>query len=188
MAEKTLILIKPDAVKRAISGRIISRFEEVGLKLVAVKMVWADEALAKNHYKLDEEWAKKLYEKTKKKYDEQGKTMEYQDHMALGKEIQRRNVNFLTEGPVIAIVLEGPHSIEIVRKMVGSTEPLQSLPGTIRGDFASTESYFISDANKRSVRNMIHASDSVENANHEISLWFSEKEIHSYKSIHDFMI
>ena len=104
-------------------------------------MVWASEDLAKNHYFLDEQWAKNVYEKTKAAYEKEGKKLEYQNHLDLGKTIQKWNMEFLREGPAIAIVLEGPHAVEIVRKMVGSTEPRQASPGTIRGDFAAVESY-----------------------------------------------
>ena len=107
--------------------------------------------------------------------------MPYKDHMDFGKTIQQWNANFLREGPVIALVLEGPHAVEIVRKMVGTTEPRQSPPGTIRGDYAMIESYTLSDEKKRVLRNLVHASDSVETANREITVWFSPKEIHSYK-------
>ena len=172
--EKSLVLIKPDGVKRALIGKIISRFEEAGLIITGMKMVMATESLAKNHYFLDEEWAKNVYEKTKKAYEKEGKSMRYKDHMDLGKTIQNWNMKFLMEGPVIAVVVEGPHAIELVRKIIGSTEPRQALPGTIRGDFASIESYVIADAQNRVLRNLVHASDSVENANREISLWFGK--------------
>ena len=183
MKERTLVLIKPDGVKRGIIGKIITRFEEAGLKIIGLKLIWADKELAKNHYFLDEEWAKNTYEKTKSTYESQGKKHPIKDHMEFGKTIQKWNMDFLTEGPVIAVVLEGYHAIEIVRKMVGSTEPRQSLPGTIRSDFASTESYSVTDKNSRVLRNLAHASDSVENARREINLWFSPEEIHSnYKT------
>jgi len=183
--QKSLVLIKPDGVKRCIIGRIISRLEETGLKICAMKMIWADEKLAKNHYKLDETWAKNVFEKTKAGYDKEGKTCPYKNHMDLGKTIQKWNMEFLKEGPVIAFVVEGPHAIEIIRKLVGSTEPRQATPGTIRGDFASIESYAVADAKKRVIKNLIHASDSEENANREIALWFHPDEVHNYKNVHD---
>lgn len=186
--ERTLVLLKPDTVKRTLTGKIISRFEDAGLKIVAMKMQWADKALAEKHYFLDEEWAKKVFDKTKIGYEKEGKPMKYKTHMELGKTIQSWNMNFLIEGPVIAMVLEGNHAIELVRKMVGSTEPRSSAPGTIRGDFSPTESYPVADLNERVMRNMVHASDSVETAKREIALWFSPKEIHSYKTVHDFLI
>lgn len=178
--EKSLVLIKHDGVLRGLIGRIMSRIEEVGLKVTAIKMVWANEELAKNHYQLDEEWAKNVFEKTKKTRESTGDPFPYTDALEYGKMIQSWNIKFLREGPVIAIVLEGPHAIEIIRKIVGSTEPRQSSPGTIRGDFAMTESYTLANDKERVLRNLIHASDSQENANREISLWFSPEEIHTY--------
>ena len=183
--EKTLVLIKPDGVFRGLIGKIINRFEEAGLKITGMKMVWVDEAFAREHYKLDEEWAKNVFEKTKTTNEKQGKKFPYKDHMEFGGLIQKWNMDFLREGPVVAIVFQGPHSIEIVRKIVGSTEPRQAVPGTIRGDFASFESYEIANTKGRVLRNLIHASDSRENAEREIKLWFADKEIHSYKNVHD---
>ena len=179
--EQTLVLLKPDAVARSLIGKIIARFEDAGLKIAGMKMVQPSLDLAGKHYILEEEWAKKLFNRTKETYEKAGKKIEYKDHMDLGKTIQGRNINYLHEGPVVALVIEGPHAIEIVRKMVGHTEPRQALPGTIRGDFASVESYALSDGKKRSIRNLIHASDTVDNAKREISLWFGKDEVHDYK-------
>ncbi len=179
--EQTLVLFKPDTVSRGLVGKILTRFEETGLKIAAMKMVWADETLAKNHYDLDETWAKNVFEKTKITHEKEGKPFPYKDHMEFGGMIQKWNMDFLREGPVIAIILEGPHAVEIVRKMVGNTEPRQAAPGTIRGDYAMLESYTVADKKTRVLRNLVHASDSVENAKREINLWFSEKEIHAYK-------
>ncbi len=179
--EKTLVLLKPDAIQRNLAGKIISRFEDSGLKIVGMKMVWADEKQALKHYPLDEGWAKNVFEKTKKAYDNEGKKIEYKDHIDFGKTIQNWLTTFLREGPIIAMVIEGPHAVELIRKMVGSTEPKQALPGTIRSDFASIESYSLADNKKRVLRNLIHASDSLENANKEIKVWFKDGEIHTYK-------
>lgn len=179
--ERTLVLLKPDAIQRSLTGKIISRFEDSGLKIVALKMLWADEKQALNHYPLDEEWAKNVFEKTKKAYDKENKKLEYKNHLDLGKTIQSWLTTFLREGPIVALVIEGPHAIELVRKMVGSTEPRQAPPGTIRGDFASVESYTLADNKKRVLRNLIHASDTLENAKKEIKVWFNDNEIHSYK-------
>ena len=155
MIERTLVLLKPDAVQRCLSGRIIQRFEDVGLKIIGMKMVWVDEAFAKKHY---EEHIKKPF---------------YPGLEAL-----------ITLGPVIAIVLEGIHAVETVRKMVGPTEPKSAPPGTIRGDFAHV-SYGYADKKGIGIKNLIHASDIVENAKKEIRLWFTDKELHSYKTVHD---
>jgi nucleoside-diphosphate kinase len=178
--ERTLILIKPDGVQRGLIGKIISRFEETGLKIVGMKLIQADNVLAEKHYPLDDEWARGVYEKTLASYQKQGKEMQIKSHVELGKQIQSFLVNFLKESPVVALVLEGPFAIELVRKMVGSTEPRSALPGTIRGDFASIEAYALADKNKRAVRNLIHASDSIDNAKREISTWFSEQELFDY--------
>ena len=189
MQERTLVLIKPDGVKRGISGKIISRFEDSGLKIIALKFIWADKELAKNHYFLDEEWAKSVYEKAKKGYEKEGKKMPYKNHMEIGKQIQSWNMDFLMEGPVVAIVLEGNHAVELSRKMIGGTEPRSSPPGTIRSDFASVESFAVADANKRVIKNLVHASDSVESAKREINLWFSPEEIHSnYKTASQWLL
>ena len=181
MKERTLVLIKPDGVVRNLIGKIITRFEDAGLKIIGMKMFWADEEFAKQHYVLDEEWAKNVFMKTKTTHEKEGGKFPYKDHMEFGSLIQKWNVDFLRECPVVAIVLESPHAIEIVRKMTGATEPKQAVPGTIRGDFATIESYAVANQKERVLRNLIHASDSEENAKREIALWFSPKELHPYK-------
>lgn len=180
MLERSLVLIKHDGVARGLIGKIINKFEETGLKIIGMKMIWADEKLAKNHYKLDKEWAENVFEKTKKAHEENEKEFEYEDAMEFGSLIQQWNINFLKEGPVVSIVVEGPHAVEITRKIVGSTEPRQAAPGTIRGDFAMIESYAVANDKKRVLRNLVHASDSVKNAEREIDLWFDKKELHKY--------
>ena len=178
--EKTFVLIKPDGVIRSLTGKIISRFEEAGLKIIGMKMLKADKKLAQKHYPLDEEWAKKVFEKTKSANEKEGRQFPYKDPIEFGSLIQSWNINFLQESPVIAIALEGPHAIEIIRKMIGPTEPKQASPGTIRGDYAMFESYEIANSKSRVLRNLVHASDSKETAEKEISLWFKDSEIHSY--------
>lgn len=180
VVERTLVVLKPDAVARSLTGEIMTRFERTGLKITAMKMVWVDEVFAKKHYFLDEQWAKNVYDKTKTTAEKEGKPFPYKDHMEYGGMIQGWNANFLREGPVVAIVLEGPHAVEIVRKMVGSTEPRQASPGTIRGDYAMIESYTLANTKERVLRNLVHASDSPETAEREIALWFKKEEVHSY--------
>ncbi|MAG11172.1 nucleoside-diphosphate kinase [Candidatus Pacearchaeota archaeon] len=181
MIERTLIVLKPDTIQRGLVGKIVSRFEEVGLKLIGMKMIHCSKEFAEQHYPLDKEWAKNVYRKSKEKHDRIGKELRFKDYMEMGKSIQKWNIDFLCESPIIAIVLEGPHAIELVRKMTGDTEPLQSAPGTIRGDFASVESYQLTDSKNRVLRNLIHASDSTKTAEREISLWFSESELFKYQ-------
>ena len=180
VVQRTLILIKPDGVVRSLVGKIISRFEDTGLKITGMKMICADDELAINHYQLDETWAKKLFARTKETKEKEGHDFPFNDHMEYGELLQGRNREFLKEGPVVAIILEGPHAIEIIRKMVGHTEPRQASPGTIRGDLATTESYELSDGKERVLRNLVHASDSIETADREINLWFKKSEIQLY--------
>lgn len=181
MIEQTLVLIKPDGVQKSLIGRIISRFEEAGLKVVGMKMVWPDEKKAKQHYPLDEEWARGSYKRSKEAAEKNKDPFDFKDHKDYGEFVQKGLVNFIQENPIVALVLEGPHSIELVRKMIGHTEPRQALPGTIRGDLASVESYVNANTNNRAVRNLIHSSDNLENANKEIKTWFDKNEVHDYK-------
>jgi len=179
--ERTLILLKHDAIQRSIVGKIIARFEDAGLKLIGMKMIWADEKLTDSHYPYNDEWAQAVYEKTKKGYEKDGKKLPYKNHEEHGKTILSWLADLLKEGPVIAMVLEGPHAVELVRKMVGATEPRQAAPGTIRSDFASIESYALADQKKRAIRNLIHASDTVANAKREVAVWFTDKELYNYQ-------
>lgn len=157
--ERTLVLIKPDGVIRNLIGKIIMRFEDAGLKIIGMKMVWADENFAKKHYRDDIE----------KKH---------------GKRVRDELINYIKEGPVIAIVLEGVDAIKVTRKIVGTTYPSESPAGTIRGDFAHISKDY-ANTNKIMIRNLIHASGNEEDAKIEIPLWFNKKELHSYKTIHD---
>lgn len=183
MIERTLILIKHDGVLKGLVGEIFKRFERTGLKIVGLKMIHADDRLANKHYIVTEEWAKALAEKTKKSYAEKGIELKETPHQ-IATRVQKMNTTFLREGPVIAIVWEGPHAVELGRKLVGSTEPRQAPPGTIRGDF-SVDSYMISDKKGRAVRNLVHASGTTVEADREIALWFTPAEVHSYKGPHD---
>lgn len=179
MVERSLIIVKHDGVLRGLVGEIIKRFENIGLKIVGMKMVWADEKTADNHYIVTDEWANGVYSKTKAAFEAQGKILPFDNAKDYGKYIQNMNTSFLMEGPVVAMVFEGIHAVELGRKLSGNTEPRQALPGTIRGDFMH-DSYQMANGKERSVRNLIHASGTVEEANREIALWFSDGELHSY--------
>ncbi len=155
MIERTLILLKPHAVQRGISGEVISRFENAGLKISGIKMVWVDKDFSKKHYS---------------------------EHV--DKDFYPGLERMITEGPIIAIALEGIHSVEIVRKMVGPTEPKEALPGTIRGDYSHV-SYSYADKKGIAIKNIIHASGNSKEAKKEVSLWFSVEELHNYKTVHE---
>ncbi len=183
MNERSLVLIKPDGVKRGLIGEVISRFEKVGLKLIACKMVVVKPEMAIKHYGYSQEWFENVGKKVLAFYQEHGKDpgeeLGTMDQIEIGKMVQKWNVDYLTGGPVVAMIWEGPNVVEIIRKIVGPTYPQQAPPGTIRGDY-SYDSPFLSNINKRSVQNLIHASGTPQEAELEIQLWFKEKEIHQY--------
>ncbi|MEX0934335.1 MAG: nucleoside-diphosphate kinase [Candidatus Saccharimonadales bacterium] len=176
--EKTLVLIKPEGVMRQIVGELISRFEKKGLKIVGLKMVWADEEMAAKHYTDSEEWLLDTGTKTYEGYKEKGITPPLEPR-ELGLNTRRKLIEHITAGPVIAMVLQGAHVIETVRKMRGTTNPVKADVGTVGFDF-TLESYELSDAGDWAIKNILHASDSVENANSEISIWFNNSEVFDY--------
>lgn len=155
MIEQTLVLIKPDGVERGLVGSILSRFENVGLKIIGMKLVVIDKNFSKKHYAAH-----------------------------VNKPFYKGLEEFIISGPVIALVLEGIEAVETVRKMVGPTEPKAALPGTIRGDFAH-HSYGYADKKGIAIKNLIHASGSKDDAKIEVPLWFSEKELHKYQTVHE---
>jgi nucleoside-diphosphate kinase len=185
--ERTLVIVKPDAIQRNLVGEIINRLERSGLKLVAMKMMQADEKLIEKHYTIDPKWFENVGNKAIESYKKKGLTPPNDDPIAIGKEVLNRLKKYVTFCPVIAMVLEGSSAVSLVRKICGSTEPLSAIAGTIRGDF-SPESYQLADGSDRAVRNLIHASGSPEEAEKEISLWFDKKEILDYKLIRDTII
>lgn len=157
--ERTLIIVKPDGVARGLIGEIIMRFEQRGLKLVGMKMVWPEMKFAERHYKKDIE----------------------ERH---GKEVRERLLKYIIEGPVVAFAVEGIEAVKIARKICGETYPDRAAVGTIRGDYAHvSKEYAIS--NDRDVKNLVHASGTKEEAESEIALWFAENELHSYRTCHE---
>ncbi|HDH31411.1 MAG TPA: nucleoside-diphosphate kinase [Candidatus Wolfebacteria bacterium] len=182
--EKTFIIIKPDGVQRSLIGEIIQRLERTGLKLVAVKMIVPDENFIEKHYTIDPEWKGTVGEKTIKSYREKGLKPPYDDPHKVGNIVLGNLKKFMTSGPVIAMVLQGLHAVKLVRKLVGGTEPFASDVGTIRGDFV-LDSYQLADIDGRAIRNLVHASGSIEEANKEIALWFKPEEIINYRLIQE---
>lgn len=159
--ERTLILLKPDALMRGIVGEIVTRFERVGLKIVGMKMVHPDEEHYHHHY----ETISKLISRR-------------------GEDVYKRNADFMMTGPVIAAVLEGVEAVSIVRKMVGDTEPKAAPPGTIRGDYAHMTIDHANTANT-GLPNLIHASGDPKEAREEVAHWFSESELFDYETVHE---
>src|ERR1035437_578784 len=185
--ERTLLIIKPDGIQRGLVGEVIGRFERVGLKVVAMKMMMATADLVEKHYTLDPEWRRVTGEKSIKGYLSKGLTPPSNDPYELTTRILKVLVSYMTAGPILAMVLEGAHAVSIVRKLVGGTEPLTSDVGTIRGDFV-LDSYQMSDVDGRAVRNVVHASGSVKEANDEIKHWFKQEELMKYKMINEEII
>jgi len=180
--EKSLVLIKPDGVQRALIGESIKRYEQCGLKLVAIKMVIPTRDQALNHYSVDPEWALKTGTKSIESCKAKGLTPPTEDPIEFAEKIRATLKSYLSSGPVVAMVWQGMNAIGVIRKITGGTEPLTSVPGTIRGDY-TIDSYSAADTDKRAVRNIIHASGSVKEAEDEIKLWFNENEILNYRLI-----
>lgn len=179
--ERTVVLVKPDGVKRALVGDILARFEKMGLKIVALKLVWVDKDFAKKHYpESRKELMKAMGEKTLMTYAKYGRDPkeEFGNMSAeeIGTMVNKWNIDFLTSGPVVAILLEGIHAIDNVRMIAGNTLPVFAEPGTIRGDY-SIDSPALANMRKRAVHNLIHASGNAEEAKYEEQLWFKKQDI-----------
>jgi len=181
LKDYTVVLIKPDGVKKGIVGNVLRRFERVGLKIAAAKMVWVDGTFVGKHYKDDEEYLKTVGEKTLESYKKYGLDPgeNLGNPLKIGKIVRKWSMDYLSSGPLFAIILSGPEAIAITRKIVGNTFPAESTPGTIRGDFALDSSYQANIEN-RAAENIIHASGSKEEAEFERKLWFKESEIYQY--------
>lgn len=178
--ERSLVIIKPDAVTRHIVGELITRFERKGLKIVAMKMVWPDQKITERHYTDSEEWVMDTGQRTYDSYVKKG-VEPAAEPRELALRVRRMLMESLMVGPVVVMVLEGAHVIETVRRMRGATSPQNADVGTIGFDY-SVASYELSDAGEYPVRNIIHASDSVENAGREMDIWFKADEILDYET------
>lgn len=182
--EKTLVLIKPDGVKRGLVGEIINRIEQRGLKIIALKMVMATREQIDGHYPKDAAWVHRLGEKSLGTYAKYGinpvDKVGTDNADEIGKKIRDWILDFMVSGPIIKISVQGVHAIDMVRKLCGHSLPNMAEMGTIRGDF-SVDSPALANSDSRAVHNVIHASETPEEAAHELTYWFSPEEIHSYK-------
>jgi nucleoside-diphosphate kinase len=185
--ERTFVIIKPDGIQRNLIGEIIGRYERIGLKLVAMKMLVPTEEMVSRHYTLDPGWFDAVGAKSIKGFLDKGLTPPTNDPKKLAQDILNRLVKYLTSGPVIAMVWQGAHAVKIVRKITGGTEPLMSDVGTIRGDFV-LDSYQMSETDDRSIRNLVHASGSVTEAEDEIAHWFNTGEVVDYRIVSEDII
>jgi nucleoside-diphosphate kinase len=182
--ERTFVLIKPDGVKRGLIGECIKRFEQRGLKIIALKMIWASREHIDGHLPRSREWMEAVGQKSLNDYKSYGidpvELLGTDDPVKIGQLVREWGIEFLTSGPMVAMVVKGIHAIAMVRKIVGNTLPSKAEMGTIRGDY-SVDSAILANSGKRAVHNLVHASGDAEEAAHEIKHWFLFEEIHDYK-------
>ncbi len=183
--EKTFVLIKPDGVKKGLIGEIIHRFEQRDLKVVALEMFQPTEDQIDNHYPKDEAWKRRLGQKTLGTYQKYGidaiDELGTDDELALGEMVRGWLIEYMTSAPLVRMVVEGVHAVDMVRKIAGDTLPYKADMGSIRGDY-SADSPAVANSERRSVQNIVHASETPQEAEHEIKHWFGEKPpIYPYK-------
>jgi nucleoside-diphosphate kinase len=182
--EKTFVLIKPDGVRKGLIGEIIKRFEQRDLKIVALEMFEASRKEIDDHYPKDEKWISRLGEKTTATYQKYGhdpkRDFGSTDLMKIGKIVRSWLVDFMSSAPMVKIVVQGVHAVDMVRKIAGPTMPYLADMGTIRGDY-SVDSAISANIERRAVFNLVHASETPEEAKHEIEHWFGKKGVFTYK-------
>lgn len=179
--ERTFVILKPDAVQRGLVGEIMKRFERVGLKMTHLSFKVLDQARVNTHYGKQDEWYLRKGQGVIENRTSHGLPIE-KDALEYGKDIIRVVEQYMISGPVVVMVLQGNQSVAVVKKLVGSTEPTTSDVGTIRGDY-TLDSYNVSALDDRGIRNLIHCSDSPEEAEREIALWLKEDEVLSYRLV-----
>ena len=188
--ELTFLMIKPDGVRRGLSGEIISRIERVGLKIVGLKMYRPSLQQVDDHYPKDKAWIHRLGEKTLATYAKYGydsmKELGTDEPEKIGPQVRKWLLDFMTSGPVVVMAIKGVHAVDMVRKLSGPTMPSDAPVGTIRGDF-SVDSAAAANREKRSVYNLVHASETEDEARHEIKHWFGKSIIHDYERTDDSM-
>lgn len=178
--EKTYVMIKPDGVKKGLIGEIISRFEQRDLKVVALEMFMPTHEQIDNHYPKDEAWIRRVGGKTLSTYEKYGldpiKELGTADDLEIGKMVRVWLVDYMTSAPLVRMVVEGVHAVDMVRKICGATLPYIADMGTIRGDY-SADSPAVANAEKRAVMNLVHASETAQEAEHEIKHWFGGRDV-----------
>ncbi|MFZ5365025.1 MAG: nucleoside-diphosphate kinase [Patescibacteria group bacterium] len=186
MTERSLVLIKPDGVERALIGEILSRFERCGLKVIGLKMVRATKELAGEHYADDKDWLTSVGEKALASAEKRGEKLS-ETAMEIGQRVRNQLMDYIVMAPVVAMCIEGHNAVAKIRKLVGGTNPQDDEPGTIRGDY-SIDSYVLSDNSGRPIQNLIHASGAVDEAQREIKIWFAEKELFDWRRVDEDLI
>ncbi len=182
--EKTFVMVKPDGVRKGLIGEVIKRFEQHDLKIVALEMFQPDFGQIDNHYPKKEEWITRLGEKTKTTYEKYGydllEDFGTDDTSKIGPEVRKWLVDYMLSAPLVKMIVQGVHAVDVIRKLAGDTLPYRAAVGTIRGDF-SIDSPALANKEKRAVANIIHCSETPEEAEHEIKHWFGDAKIYDYK-------
>jgi len=186
MKEKSYVMVKHDGIQRGLVGEITKRFEQSGLKLIGIKMFTPDRERAVKHYGKSDEWCQEKGEMMVKNIKDAGGEPE-KDAIAYGRDIVEQVVNYITTGPVVAMVWEGHSAVEIVKKLVGGTQPTTSDVGTIRGDYTH-DSYELANMQMRAVRNLIHCTGESDESEFEVNLWFDKSELVEYAHIAELML
>lgn len=184
--QRTFVILKPDAVQRSVIGNVIERFERTGLKFVGIKMIIPTREQASAHYGKDDAWCTKVGDRTIANLEKEGRKAD-KAAVEYGRDVLNGLLDFLTCSPVVVMALEGNQAVGVVKKLVGGTEPLTSDVGTIRGDLTS-DSYEIANIDGRAVRNLVHCSDEVSEAEREIAIWFKSEELISYTHVQEKML
>jgi nucleoside-diphosphate kinase len=178
--ERTYVMIKPDGVKKGLIGEIIRRFEQRDLKIVALEMFQPTHDQINDHYPKDEAWIRRVGQKTLGTYEKYGMDAKphfgTSDDLEIGTAVRKWLVEFMISAPLVRMVVEGVHAVDMVRKICGATMPYLADMGTIRGDY-SADSPAIANMEKRPVMNLVHASETPEEAAHEIKHWFGGREV-----------
>lgn len=187
--EQTYVMVKPDGVRKGLIGEIIRRFEQRDLKIVALEMFQPTEEQIDNHYPKEEAWIRRLGQKTLGTYEKYAmdpmRELGTNDDLAIGKMVRAWLVEYMVSAPLVRMVVEGVHAVDMVRKICGATLPYLADMGTIRGDY-SADSPAVANMERRSVMNLVHASETPAEAQHEIKHWFGDREvIFDYKRFTD---
>lgn len=181
--ERTFVAVKPDGVQRSLIGEVVKRIERTGLKIVALKMIVPDRERAVKHYGKTDAWYEEKGSILIKGMEERGMTPT-KSAIEYGRDIIETVIKYMTFGPIVVMVVEGAHAVEVVKKLAGPTEPSKSDVGTIRGDF-NVDSYLTANLDGRAVRNIVHCTDKPEEAQREIDIWFKPEEIINYRLVQE---
>ena len=183
--EQTFVMVKPDGVRKGLTGEIIKRFEQRDLKIVALEMFMPTEKQMDEHYPKDEAWIRRLGQKSLSTYEKYGvdpvSKLGTNDEFEIGKMVRKWLIDYMISAPLVKMVVQGIHAVDVVRKIAGPTLPYKAEVGTIRGDF-SIDSPLLANSEKRAVANLLHASETPEEAQHEIEHWFGKgMKLQNYK-------